>query len=374
MPTFDGHKPTRRSFLTAAAALASPIGGLSARSALAQAPASAQAPARPPTKVLDFLTYADVAKAEQEGAFVFYCHENEAGTAAIAEAFGKDFPKIKTSYVRAQTGALYNKISTERAAGRFDVDILQLSDLAPALDFQKKGGYAIYHSPEAGGYRPEHLSNPAGAFFWTGVTFGGLAYSTAKVKPEEAPKSWKDLLDPKWRNAMSCKISSSGLQFVQWYELRKLYGDEYWKEFAKQRPRGFDSRVQLFDRLAKGDDKVCALAEYAAYVLYKEKGAAIEFVAPEDGLPATPLLVGIVDKAPHPEVAKLFVDWAMSNRGQAFYQSNPHLIYGSLRTDAPPMPTGKRLSDFKLLTPTDYADYLGSRDKFTKDWNGMLGL
>jgi iron(III) transport system substrate-binding protein len=251
---------------------------------------------------------------------------------------------------------------------------MQLSDLAPALDFQKKGGYAVYHSPEASGYRPEHLSNPAGAFFWTGVTFGGLAYSTAKVKAEEAPKSWKDLLDPKWRNAMSCKISSSGLQFVQWYELRKLYGDEYWKEFAKQRPRGFDSRVQLFDRLAKGDDKVCALAEYAAYVLYKQKGAELEFVAPEDGLPATPLLVGIVDKAPHPETAKLFVDWAMSVRGQAFYQNNPNLIYGSLRTDAPPMPTGKRLSDFKLLTPTDYADYLGSRDKFTKDWNGMLGL
>jgi iron(III) transport system substrate-binding protein len=368
MPGSNRDKLTRRTLLGASLALASPIAGLSARGAYAQAPA------KTPTKVLDFLTYADVAKAEQEGAFVFYCHENEAGTAAIAEAFGKDFPKIKTSYVRAQTGALYNKISTERAAGRFDVDILQLSDLAPALDFQKKGGYEIYHSPEAGGYKPEHLSNPAGAFFWTGVTFGGLAYSTAKVKAEEAPKSWKDLLDPKWRNAMSCKISSSGLQFVQWYELRKLYGDEYWQAFAKQRPRGFDSRVQLFDRLAKGDDKVCALAEYAAYVLYKEKGAAIEFVAPEDGLPATPLLVGIVDKAPHPEVAKLFVDWAMSNRGQAFYQSNPHLIYGSLRTDAPPMPTGKRLSDFKLLTPTDYADYLGSRDKFTKDWNGMLGL
>jgi len=42
--------------------------------------------------VHDFLTYADVAKAEQEGQFVFYCHENEAGTAAIVEGFGKDFP------------------------------------------------------------------------------------------------------------------------------------------------------------------------------------------------------------------------------------------------------------------------------------------
>ena len=141
--------------------------------------------------------------------------------------------------------------------------------------------------------------------------------------------------------------------------LRKLYGDDFWKEFAKQRPRGFDSRAQLFDRLAKGDDKVCALAEYAGYVLYKEKGAAIEFVAPA-GRPAG-------DAAPHRRRrqgaasggAKLFVDWAMSNRGQTFYQSNPHLIYGSLRNDAPPMPTGKRLADFKLLFPTDWADYLG---------------
>ena len=91
---------------------------------------------------------ADVAKAEQEGQLVFYCHENEAGTAGIMEGFRKDFPKIKTSYVRAQTGALYNKILSERSAGRFDVDVIQLSDIAPAFDFQKKGGYEHYVSPE----------------------------------------------------------------------------------------------------------------------------------------------------------------------------------------------------------------------------------
>lgn len=367
MFVLDPDKMTRRSVLKAAT-LAVPLAGIAARSSYAQAVAKA------PTKVLDFRTYADVAKAEQEGQLVFYCHENEAGTAAIVDAFGKDFPKIKTSYVRAQTGALYNKVVSERAAGRFDVDVIQLSDLAPALDFQKKGGYQIYHSPEADAYKPEYLSNPPGAFFWTGVTFGGIAYNTAKVKAEEAPKTWKDLLDPRWRNAVSCKISSSGLQFVQWYELRKLYGDGYWKTFTAQRPRGFDSRVQLFDRLAKGDDKVCALSEYAAYLLYKDRGAEIAFVAPDDGLPATPLVVGAVSKAPHPEVAKLFIDWAMSNRGQAFYQSNPNLFYGSLRSDAPPMPTGQRLRDFKLLFPTDVPDYIASRDKFTKEWNAMLGL
>src|SRR5581483_7763432 len=124
---------TRRRVLQSGATLAA---ALAAPQVLSHQ-ASAQG-AKQPTKVHDFLTFADVGKAEQEGAFVFYCHENEAGTAAIVEGFGKDFPKIKTSYVRAQTGALYNKILSERSAGRFDVDVIQLSDVAPAVDFEKK--------------------------------------------------------------------------------------------------------------------------------------------------------------------------------------------------------------------------------------------
>ena len=64
----------------------------------------------------------------------------------------------------------------------------------------------------------------------------------------------------------------------------------------------------------------------------------------------------------------------MSARGQAFYQDHPNLIYGSLRKDAPAMRTGERLRDFKLLSPADYADYMASRDLFTKEWNAMLGL
>src|ERR1043166_7040841 len=86
---------TRRAVLGAGAALAAlPFAG----SAFAQG-------TRAPSKVLDFHTYADVTKAEQEGQLVFYCHENEAGTAAIMEGFGRDSPKIKPGYVRAQTGA-----------------------------------------------------------------------------------------------------------------------------------------------------------------------------------------------------------------------------------------------------------------------------
>src|SRR5258706_5082695 len=354
---------SRRAFLKTAAAAA------------AAAPLFAGArEARGATKVLDFQTSSDVAKAEQEGEIVYYGHDSEQGIAILLEAFRKDFPKIKTSYVRLQTGALYAKITAERSAGRFGVDILQLSDISPAIDFQKKGGWEQYMSPEYTVYKPEYQSTPAGYYGVPGVGFAGISYNRAKVKPEQAPKTWKDINNPAYKDGISVKLATSGMQHSQWYILRKMYGNDFWQEFAKQRPKGFDARAQLFDRLAKGEDRICALAEYAGYTLYQEKGAEIEFVAPPEGMPAIAIYIGVVSKAPHPEAAKLFQDWALSKSGQAVYQNQKILLYGSLRPDAGPMPTGKKLSDFKLLFPTDWNDYVASHPVFVKEWNSIMGL
>ena len=367
----DNRKPqvSRRTVIGAGAALAAaPLASL-------PLPAIGQTAGKTATKVHDFTTYADIAKAEQEGEFTFYSHDSEPAIAGILEAFSKDFPKIKGKYVRAQTGTLYSRTIAERSANKFTADVIQFSELTTAADFQKRGGYQNYISPEAEHYSPEHMSDPPGNYFWVGVTFAGLSYNTEKVKPEDAPKSWKDITKPIWLNGTNVKMSNSGMQFVQWYELRKLYGDGFWSEFAKVRPRGFDSRAQQFERLAKGDDKLCVLAEYAGYLLVKAKGAPVEFVAPADGLPATPALCGIADRAPNPEASRLFIDWQMSTRGQNHQQTNQYLYYGSMRKGAPPMPGGWRLSDFKLLTPNKEMDkFVASRDAFNKEWNTMLGL
>ena len=170
--TESRHPVTRRRFLK--------TGALAAGTAplLARAPfASAQARG---TKVLDFQTGADVAKAEQEGEVVYYGHDSEPGIGVLLDAFKKDFPKIKTSYVRLQTGALYAKITAERSAGRFGVDVLQLSDISPAIDFQKKDGWEVYVSPEHAAYRPEHQSTPAGHYGW--------AASPSPASPTTAPR------------------------------------------------------------------------------------------------------------------------------------------------------------------------------------------
>lgn len=335
---------------------------------------SGAAHAAPVTKVLDFETGADMAKAEAEGEILFYTHDSDPGAAALMDAFSKDFPKIKGRYIRAQTGALFSKLLAERSAGRYLCDVVQFSDIATALDLQKRGGYEHYSSPELSRYDAKFLSTPPGYFFQAGVTFCGIAYNTDLVSEAEAPKTWKDLLNPKWRNQMSCKQATSGTQFVQWYELRLLYGDKFWQEFAKQRPRGFDSRAQLFDRLAKGDDKVCAMAEWAGYELVRERGAHVKFVTPPAGLPATVTAAGIVTKAAHPEAAKLFLDWLMSPRGQAIYQDNKYFLYPSLAKNPPPMPGGMKLSDFKILYPQNVQAFAASHGTFVKEWNRMMGL
>ena len=191
MAELKNGKLTRRGLLKAGTAMtALPLLGIAAPNVLAQGVSKS------PTNVLDFMTNADLTKAEQEGQLVFYCHENEAGTAGIMEGFSRDFPKIKTSYVRAQTGALYNKILSERSAGRFDVDVIQLSDLAPAFDFQKKGGYEHYVSPESSAYKKDHLSAPNGYFFWTGVDPAGIAYNSEKVAVSDAPKAGRTSSTP----------------------------------------------------------------------------------------------------------------------------------------------------------------------------------
>ena len=134
MSRFDSARLTRRTALQGGLAMVTwPLTGLVAVPAMAQT--------RPVTKVLDFTTSADVAKAEQEGEVLFYTHDSEPAAAGIVEAFTKDFPKIKGKYVRAQNGALFTQDPGRALGRRFDVDVIQFSEPATALDFQKRGGY-----------------------------------------------------------------------------------------------------------------------------------------------------------------------------------------------------------------------------------------
>ena len=201
---------------------------------------------------------------------------------------------------------------------------------------------------------------------------GGPAFNTGTVAPDQAPKTWQDAIDPKWADGITVKLSTSGLQHVGWYELRRLYGADYWKKFGELKPKGFDSYVQQFDRLVNQQDKLIHTAQYSGYLEWKAKGAPIGFVAPADGLPATPESWGLPTDGPHPNAARLFIDWFLSDLGQAVMAKNLYLH--SPRAGAPPPPGGEPLDKLKLLMPTDWEAFLKTRTEFAREWDKYTGL
>ena len=130
--------------------------------------------------------------------------------------------------------------------------------------------------------------------------------------------------------------------------------------------------MHQYDRLVNGQDKVAITAQYSGYLLMKSKGAPVEFVYPPSGLTATPQPWGIVKEAPHPEAAKLFLDWFLGVPGQT--ANVTYQFTNSPRADVPPPPGGVSASTFKLLVPTDWHALEQSHAAYVKEWNALTGM
>lgn len=357
---------TRTLLRSAASALA-----LALATALGGAAAEAASCATP-RQMDGFQTCADVAKAEAEGELVFYTTDPPAATTEVMNEFMKAFPKIKASFIRLQAGNLMAKLMAERQAKNYLVDVMAISEMTFATDLQKRNGYAQYVSPEHAAYNNAYKSTPEGYWAWGSLIVAGLAYNPKLVTGDDIPKNWTDVFKPAFQGAINTKLSTSGLQHGTWYKLRQLYGEQYWSKFAEMQPRGFDSYVQQFDRMVNGQDKVVHTAQYSGYLQVKAKGAQLEFVFPTDGVVVGQQIYGVIADAPHPEAAKLFLDWVLGKPGQIAIQ-NAHFL-SSPRTDTPPPPGGIPTSQMKVLFVDDWDAYLKSRPQFVRDWDKMMGL
>jgi len=325
-----------------------------------------------PVQMDGFKTCADIAKAEAEGSVVVYSTDPEDGSEKVLARFHKMFPKIATGYVRLQAGALYAKLLSERQAKSYLVDVVQLSDMSLVLDLQKRGGWMEYRSPEMAHYETDWKSKPEGFWTWGAIGVAAIAYNPNLVPADQAPKNWLDAIDPRWKDTITSKASTSGMEHMTWYLLRQMYGDDYWKKFAALNPKGFDSYVQQYGRTIDGQDKIIHTAQYSGYLLAKAKGAPIAFVYPPEGLIAVPEGWGAIKEAPHPEAARLFIDWFLGLPGQNAYGQD--LMYNSLRTDVTPPPGGVSPAKMKLLYPTDWDAFIKTHNQFVKEWDKITGM
>jgi ABC-type Fe3+ transport system substrate-binding protein len=257
--------------------------------------------------------------AKKEGAVVFYSGVivNQA-LRPIAEGFMKKYPFIKMTYWRAETEDIVAKVSAEERANNIVGDVLEGTGLGDvAVD---AGIVQPFYSPLVEEY-PSDYRDPDHMWVATRLSYFGTSYNTKLVPEGTEPKSYEDLLDPKWKGKMSWRIGTSTGTPLFITNLRLAWGEDkamaYFQKLKDQKIVNFGSGSArtLVDRVMAGEYPI-GLQIFAHHPLIsKAKGAPVNTVL-MDPVPVLAAPMQVTKNLPHPNAAMLLVDFIISKEGQ----------------------------------------------------------
>ena len=214
---------------------------------------------------------------------------------------------IKVTTVRLGTGEAMKRIAAEKANPL--ADVFWSGDVA-VLE-AARDNFMVYDSPEAKGLPQGYVAKDKR---WTAANthLMILMVNTKLVKPEDMPKTWADLLDPKWKDkVVIANPQKSGSAYAQIYGIYKLYG---WDGLTKliNNAKILDSSSLVYKGTAEGEFAVGITMEYAAYRYVAGGSDAVKIVYPADGVISAPEGAAIVAGAKHAKEAKAFFDYLIS--------------------------------------------------------------
>ena len=261
---------------------------------------------------------ADLAALEQaarkEATLTWYIAQVDTETAEVmGRAFTKQYPGIAVSVIRTTGQVAYQRLLQELKNNAPQCDVFSSTDISQYPALRARNALAQYVPQNAGGLLPQFdRLVDAGYEYPTSATNHLLIHNTQKVKPEEAPKRWTDLLDPRWKGQVATGHPAfSGCTGIWALALRKTYGWEYFEKLAKNNPRIGRSGNDPVTLITAGE---CLVGPAPGNTAFQnvDKGNPIGPVYPTDG---GTLCVGpsaVMAAAPHPNAARLFMEWLMS--------------------------------------------------------------
>jgi len=330
--------------------------------ALASVAALALAPA---AQAQEFGSTELIAAAKSEGKLVYYTANFAEIEQQVIKAFNKRFPEIKVEMVRAPGGQLITRVKTEAAAGKLIADVVDHSDRALMQPLEDL--FQDYAPPNAADYDPHALISPK---YWPRATIAwSIAYNTELVK--DPPKSWMDLCKPQYgpKKIGQVVAPSGGTTWTRIMFERQTFGDDYWKKQAATQPVLYPSGAPTSDAMVRGEISIGVLLYNIAYIK-KRDGAPVEIIFPSDGVPLNYYAAGVTKTAANPNAAKLFLNWNMSDEGQAFHIKE--LGYLTALKNPPFNPPGYDPKVIKPWSP-NFEQYVKLRDSWIDEWNKTYG-
>jgi len=258
-----------------------------------------------------------VEAAKREGEVVYYASMNLSEANALVVEFEKRYPFIKVKLNRTGSEKLLTRVLTEFRAKKMLADVIQTVEFSMHL-FNRSGALARY-VPQSNGLYPKEFKEDG---FWTTVYYNAYVtgYNTRLVPARQLPKTYEDLLDPKWKG----KLLMEGTKADWFAGMLQIMGQErglkYMRDLAKQQPSPREGHELLAQLVVAGEGAFDINIPAASVERMKERGAPMDWIA-LGTVPAVMVGAGVANGAPHPNAARLFLEFCLSREGQKLMQT-----------------------------------------------------
>jgi iron(III) transport system substrate-binding protein len=247
-------------------------------------------------------------KAREEGQVVLYTSFNQADLVKLINPFLKKYPGVRVDVIRGVASSLVPRIAPESKAGKSADLVFTKAEYLDLLKSQRL--LERYKSSE------EKIPGD-GYIAGVWVSVHGIAYNSRWVRPDQVPKQYGDLVDPRWKGKMVVNLTN----FMWSYGMLKLYGKDkgmaFLKNLAIQKPRAERSSSLPAQLIAAGEFEVGVSLNTNIVSAMKTKGAPIDWARIKDPLFADLQAIGLLTNGRNPNAARLFVDYILSKEGQS---------------------------------------------------------
>ena len=315
---------------------------------------------------------ADVIEAaRREGKVSFYTSLDLEVAEKLAGAFRAKYPGIDVQVERSGSERIFQRLGQEYGSAIHNADVVSTSDAAHYILWKRQGWLAPYVPEDvAKHFAPEHV-DADGCFATFRASLSVVGYNTKYVKSDQAPKSFADLLDPKWKGLIvKAHPGYSGLILTATFEIARELGWDYFAKLAAQRIMQVQSAVEPPKKVALGERPVMADGnEYNMFTL-KERGSPVEIVYPAEGTPFIASPSAVLARAPHPNAARLFQSFLFSRETQQLLIDTGGLR--SVHALTTEHPGRKPLKEIKLMKD-DPAAVVDQVDRIKADYAKYFG-
>jgi len=286
--------------------------------------------------------------------------------------FERTYPGVKLNTIRSTSQVAFQRLRQDQQAGLHNCDIYSSSDISHFSELSREKRLMVYTPANAAKLDPALRGKSLwvdGQYYPALISMMALAYNTKRVTPAEAPKSWTDLLDRKWKGKVTLGHPGfSGYSGTWALLMQQLYGDSFFDKLAANDPLVGRSANDAVTQLNAGERIVAAAPAYVA-IESGRRGNPVAVVYPTDGALLMVSPAAIMADAPHPAAAKLFMEWLLGPENSALLVQQGGV---RLNTDAANATDQPALADIATKRPTVEQIVKGIPD-VTEKWRDALG-